>query len=180
MFLVFKQSVCRVALISTLFISSMSTIVFPTLVFAQVYSMDTPSSGYDTKNCASSAGTEWEYKKCIAKRFEQADQKLNKVYNKIREVYKEEKSFLRELKEAQLAWIKLRDANIAMQYPPSNNSNEYGSVVGSCYLSLMEQYTIERINFLEQWLIGSHKDVCSGSIMDEYYLKEILQDEYGK
>ena len=64
--------------------------------------------------------------------FEKADKELNAVYQKILKEYKTETSFLKNLKNSQLLWIKFRDAEMLTRYPDPSNLN-YGSIFPLCY-----------------------------------------------
>ncbi len=49
--------------------------------------------------------------------FQKADKKLNTVYQKILQMYKNEAIFIKNLKTSQRLWVQLRDANVDMTYP---------------------------------------------------------------
>lgn len=96
--------------------------------------------------------------------FQKADKKLNAVYQKILQMYKNEAIFIKNLKTSQRLWVQLRDANVDMTYPeiPGEFS---GSIRPLCVSNLMTTLTEERINYLKQWIDGTVEgDMCSGSI----------------
>jgi uncharacterized protein YecT (DUF1311 family) len=82
-----------------------------------------------------------------------ADAELNRVYQRVRELYRDDPMFLPKLKEAQRAWIKFRDAEVEAMYPPYEGSYDLrGTRMG------ISQYeadlTNDRIKMLQQWLDG--------------------------
>lgn len=95
--------------------------------------------------------------------YERADLKLNQVYQKIIQVYKNDTVFIKSMKEAQRQWIKFRDAQVKMKYPPCLYAN--GSVLPMCRYYYLKELTSFRVNELKQWVDGVEEgNVCSGSI----------------
>jgi uncharacterized protein YecT (DUF1311 family) len=94
--------------------------------------------------------------------YEAADKELNNVYQQIKKKYADDKVFLTELKNAQLAWIKLRDADVKMMFP-DREPGYYGSMMPMCMSGYMTQLTKERTEKLRLWLGGS-ADICEGSV----------------
>ena len=76
----------------------------------------------------------------------EADAELNRVYRKVRQVYKQDKAFLEKLKLAQRAWIKFRDAHIASVFP-IEEPGYYGSVVNECHCWIYASLTAARTKF---------------------------------
>ena len=96
--------------------------------------------------------------------FAKADKELNAVYQKILKEYKTETSFLKNLKNSQLLWIKFRDAEMLTRFPDPGNLN-YGSIFPLCYSQFKEELTHERIKNLKVWLVGFKEgEMCSGSV----------------
>ena len=79
-----------------------------------------------------------------AKRYKTADSSLNAVYKKVKREYQSDTNFIESLKTAQLAWIKLRDAEVQMRYPEKDKRTQYGSVYPVCYYTLMQELTEAR------------------------------------
>lgn len=105
--------------------------------------------------------------------LEAADEELNRIYKEIKRIYSDEPVFIEKLKFAQLAWIKSRDADLDLHYPKANKRQEYGSVYPMCTSNVKTSLTLQRIEFLKQWLDGvAEGDVCSGSIRIESYLEK--------
>ncbi|MBW2159838.1 MAG: DUF1311 domain-containing protein [Deltaproteobacteria bacterium] len=102
---------------------------------------------------------DWEDMSCG-----KADAELNRVYKKIRKVYKNDKLFLQKLKVAQRAWIKFRDGHIDSLYP-DDTPGYYGSVLGECICNEMTYLTTARVAQLKVWLKGTEEgDMCAGSV----------------
>jgi uncharacterized protein YecT (DUF1311 family) len=107
--------------------------------------------------------------------LEQADAELNRVYGQIRAAYRDDPLFLEKLKAAQLAWIALRDADFELQYPHSAEPGYYGSVFPACASCYKTKLTLQRVEFLTQWLAGVEEgEVCRGSRMPKWRLEAIV------
>ena len=93
-----------------------------------------------------------------------ADQELNSTYQQILKEYAADTSFISHLKIAQRLWIKFRDAELLMKYPPQT-AGYYGSEQPMCEKTYLDQLTRDRIKTLKIWLDGiAEGDVCSGSV----------------
>lgn len=93
-----------------------------------------------------------------------ADQELNATYQQILKEYATDTAFISHLKIAQRLWIKFRDAELLMKYPPQP-AGYYGSVQPMCEKTYLEQLTRDRIKTLKVWLDGIPEgDVCTGSV----------------
>lgn len=135
----------------------------------------------EPKSCLETAMTQMDMNKCAGVGYKEADAELNRVYKRIKAIYKDNVLFLDKLKTAQLAWIKLRDADFDLQYPHKNEPRYYGSVFPMCAASYKARLTLHRVEFLKQWLVGVEEgDVCSGSPMNQWQLKKIPKDEYNQ
>lgn len=122
--------------------------------------------------------TQSEINHCHGLDFEKADSELNRVYKLIQLVYSDNEEFLIKLKKSQRIWIQLRDSNHEMIFPLEEKRNEYGSVYPACSLGVNTTQTLERIEFLKQWLTGIEEgDVCSGSIKRPSQIHDILKIE---
>ena len=95
--------------------------------------------------------------------YEKADKELNQVYNKLLQDYRSDIVFIKSMKEAQRQWIKYRDAQVKMKYPPYKDS--LLSALPMCRNYYFEELTVNRIKELKQWIDEVKEgDVCSGSI----------------
>lgn len=119
---------------------------------------------HEDATCLEEAYTQAEINQCATMTYKLADMELNRVYEELQQVYKNDKLFLKKLKKAQLAWIKLRDADFEMQFPHTKEPGYYGSIFPTCANSYKEELTLKRVLFLKSWLKGVEEgDSCAGS-----------------
>ena len=111
----------------------------------------------------SHAQTQFEANETAQHAYQKADGELNAVYQKILVEYKSDTSFVKACRAAQRAWIKFRDAQLAMKFP-DEGSNYYGSMLPMCESLYLEELTRERIETLKEWLVGVLEGSCTGSI----------------
>ena len=123
-------------------------------------------------SCLEKADSQRQMNECSEIDLAQADAEVNRVIEAVRAAYKDQPEFLEKLDASQLAWIALRDANLELKYPLDDKQHNYGSVYPMCASGYLTQLTLQRIEFLKQWLIG-HGDgeVCGGSVMHSYCLQ---------
>jgi uncharacterized protein YecT (DUF1311 family) len=141
-----------------------------------VCSVSIPVLADQTKQCLEVAVTQIEMDRCADVEFSTVDFELNRVYKKIQEIYKNDSVFLEKLKISQLAWIKLREADTELQFPHSEEPGYYGSVFPMCVSGYKTKLTLQRAEFLKQWLNGEEEgDACQGSIMNDRKIKELLK-----
>lgn len=135
-----------------------------------LFSLSAIASG----DCGSAANTQLEMNQCAHQDFKAADAELNIVYQEIRALYADDQKFLDALRNSQRAWIKLRDADMALYYPHTGERGYYGSIQPLCNANTMTRFTQQRTEFLKQWLQGTEEgDVCSGSIATHYHLEQL-------
>lgn len=114
--------------------------------------------------CLEKAMTQIEMNGCAGMNYQMADGELNRVYHAIQSRYAKDKHFLKNLKEAQLQWIKLRDADFELQFPHAKERGYYGSIFPTCADGYKTKLTLKRVAFLKEWLIGVEEgDSCAGS-----------------
>ena len=95
--------------------------------------------------------------------YENTDKELNQVYKKLLQDYKNDTVFIKSMKDAQRQWVKFRDAQVKMKYPPYKDAGE--SVLPMCRNFYLKELTTNRIKELKLWINGVEEgDVCSGSI----------------
>ncbi len=90
------------------------------------------------------AQTQMEINEDAHRQLDKADQELNRVYKEVLKEYKGDTIFIKNLKIAQLQWIKIRDAEMDMMYP----EREYGysgSMHPMCWSFYKKELTDERI-----------------------------------
>jgi uncharacterized protein YecT (DUF1311 family) len=92
------------------------------------------------------------------------EKELNNVYNKILKEYKTDTVFKKNFRAAQKVWLKLRDAEMQVKFPDTNN-RRYGSVLPMCWWLYLAELTQSRIEYLKAWIDGTEEgDNCAGSI----------------
>jgi len=107
--------------------------------------------------------TQQELNQQAQNKYLAADKELNQLYQQIMFEYKEDKTFIANLKAAQRLWIKFRDAELDMKYP-QREYGFYGSIHPMCVSIYLEKLTRERINTLQTWAEGIEEgDGCGGS-----------------
>ncbi|WP_310392798.1 lysozyme inhibitor LprI family protein [Hymenobacter sp.] len=93
-----------------------------------------------------------------------ADQELNRLYQKARQLYAGQAAFLAALKTSQVAWVRFRDAQAAALYPPPP-AGTAGSAAPQCRCRAVAALTTARNAQLQAWVAGQEEgDVCAGSI----------------
>jgi uncharacterized protein YecT (DUF1311 family) len=108
-------------------------------------------------------------------KLQKADEELNKTYNEILRVYKDDREFIEKLKAAQRAWIVFKDAHLASIYP-KNRKGEYGTVKPMCACEILAEFTSERTKALNQWLTGVEEgEACAGSIKLKNELRRLVK-----
>jgi uncharacterized protein YecT (DUF1311 family) len=113
-------------------------------------------------DCLDTAKTQSELNDCTGQDATQAERELNKNYQSILRKYAEQPIFVERMRIAQRAWLKFRDAQLEMRFPPSDLS---GSAEPMCYALYKAELTQGRTQQLKPWLQGIEEgDVCAGSI----------------
>ena len=108
--------------------------------------------------------------------FRIADDELNKTYNQILRIYKDNAEFIEKLKTAQRAWLVFRDAHLASIYPKAKPV-EYGSIKPVCRCDILSKLTNERTKALNVWLTGVDEgETCAGSIKFKGELNRLKRD----
>ena len=108
----------------------------------------------DDLDC-SKATNQHDINECASKDFDTADKELNQTYKAILAKYKDDALFLTQLRKAQEAWIKFRDAELDAKFPLAPGKNprvEYGSMYSMCYFSEKAQLTRQRSEQLKDLL----------------------------
>ncbi|EGO63806.1 lysozyme inhibitor LprI family protein [Acetonema longum] len=97
-------------------------------------------------------GSQSEMNEAAYREFKRADDKLNEIYGQIFVKYKNNKLFLDKLTNAEIAWIKYRDAYLESIYSEKDKHIHYGSVF-PIYNIEAAKLTWDRVKQLNQWLI---------------------------
>ncbi|BAY91505.1 hypothetical protein FDUTEX481_01603 [Tolypothrix sp. PCC 7601] len=96
-------------------------------------------------NC-NNAQTQAEINQCAQISYQNADKKLNQVYQKL--VPTLSSSSKRKLITAQQAWIKFRDASCEFE----RSQYEGGTIAPTIYFGCLEQTTLQRTQQLQEYL----------------------------
>jgi uncharacterized protein YecT (DUF1311 family) len=118
------------------------------------------------QRCLDTAMTQYAMNTCARRELDKADRELSRIYRELQIRYRDDADFIGRLKIAQQAWLKFRDAQLAMKFPPHRGEPYYyGSVLPMCDGLYLQQLTSDRIAMLKEWLTGSDDgDVCAGSL----------------
>lgn len=112
---------------------------------------------------AANSQTQDEMNRIACAKQREIEEKLGQVYTKILGKYQADKTFIKNIKNAQQAWLAYREAHIKSLYP-HENSGEYGTVYPMCRCDSLAEITGNRIKELEQWIEGIELgEVCTGS-----------------
>ena len=93
--------------------------------------------------------TTFEMKQCSAKKYKQADDELNKIYQQLMSKLDDE-GHKSALKSAQLAWLKYRDANCDFESYLNRGGSIYSVIVTECKTSMTASRTREMKQQLKQ------------------------------
>lgn len=100
--------------------------------------------------------------------FQAADVEMNQVYKEILLLYKDNAQFITNLRSAQRAWLKFRDAELEAHYPATSHENRrhlYGSFFPMCFANSKAVLTRSRTEQLRVWIKGVEEgEVCAGSV----------------
>lgn len=122
-----------------LLLCAFTTIIFSANIFAA--------------DCMKTATTQLDMNLCAKSNADAADKQLNQIYKQALASVKNDKNATEMLRQSERAWIKYRDAEINMYYPPKPDMLvEYGSFHPVCVSGLYEELTKSRIAALQRWL----------------------------
>jgi uncharacterized protein YecT (DUF1311 family) len=115
-----------------------------------------------TSKCVDTPQTQSDLNNSAGKDNANAERELNATYQGILKKYADDPAFIGRLRTAQRAWLKFRDAQLEMRFPPSDLA---GSAEPMCYASYKAELTQARTRELKVWLDGIEEgDVCAGTI----------------
>jgi uncharacterized protein YecT (DUF1311 family) len=127
----------------------------------------------ETASCIETAMSQRDMNQCAGIDYKKAESEMHQVIKEIQRLYKDEIKFLTNLEKSQQNWEIQLALDLDLKYPKTDDPMYYGSVFPTCYLDYKMRLTLQRITFLKEWLKGSTEgEVCSGSVMNEYYLKD--------
>jgi uncharacterized protein YecT (DUF1311 family) len=104
-------------------------------------------SSVSQANCPQ-ANTQAEINQCLEQAAIAADQKLNQTYQQLLRRYDAASPARQKLVDAQIAWIKYRDATCAFSYTRFSG----GSIAPSVYSSCIKRVTEQRITDFESYM----------------------------
>jgi len=126
----------------------------------------------EAASCLETAMSQRNMNQCAGIDYKNAESEMYRVINEIQRLYKGDVKFLTNLKKSQQNWETQLELDLDLKYPKADEPMYYGSVFPMCYSGYKMRLTLQRIAFLKEWLKGSTEgEVCSGSVMHEYYLK---------
>jgi uncharacterized protein YecT (DUF1311 family) len=141
-----------------------SAVLLVTFFFLLLTGPELPAQKREEKTlkCFDIVQAQRELNNSAGKNNANAERDLNTTYQGILKKYADDPAFIGRLRRAQRAWLKFRDAQLEMRFPPSD---EAGSVAPMCYASYKAKLTQARTRQLKVWLDGIEEgDVCAGSI----------------
>src|SRR5512143_4114487 len=78
-------------------------------------------------DCRKNATSQLALNRCAGEELAQADAELNRVYGRLLAKFKDVCAAVRNLRNAQRAWLACRDAKLQAVYPHADKLGEYGS-----------------------------------------------------
>jgi len=105
-------------------------------------SVTTPVALQAQRDPCKDGDTTFEMKQCSAKKYKQADDELNKVYQQLMSKLDDE-GHKTALKNAQVAWLKYRDSNCDFESYLNRGGSIYSVIVTECKTSMTASRTRE-------------------------------------
>ena len=109
-------------------------------------------------DCEAKAMDQVSMNACAQQDMQAADAELNQVYRAIRERHADVPAFLDALKAAQRTWIRLRDQDLAAQFPLASGEVAqvvYGSIYNYEYASAKAELIRMRTAYLRKQFLGA-------------------------
>jgi uncharacterized protein YecT (DUF1311 family) len=124
-------------------------------------------------DCLQQAVTQYDMNICSKSEANKSDVELNRIYNKVLNLVKDDPIATQKTREAEQAWMKYRDAQLAMLYPP-RPAGWYGSFQPVCDNTAYQTLTDERIKQLKEFLVTPKEgDMCARTLYrNENYNKQ--------
>lgn len=97
--------------------------------------------------------SQWALNMAAGREFKRADDTLNDIYNKVLLKYERDQEFIDKFVNAELAWIKFRDAELEAIYP-AQDKRRYGSIYPMIHNIEGANLTWSRVKQLNEWLTG--------------------------
>lgn len=97
------------------------------------------------KDCANEPGGA-AMAECLAARYKAADQALNRVYNAaLKDLSAAERA---KLVEAQRAWLRYRDAGLALMIELNKDTRSYGSLLVGDYKATVTEKRVKELKYI--------------------------------
>ena len=95
-------------------------------------------------------------------KYKEADKELNLVYQNILNEYSKDTLFIKNLKDTQNNWIKLKESDMELYMP---TLDDWGSSRAMCRCQFLIDLTKERTKFLRKWADAGERDgwMCGGT-----------------
>ncbi len=103
------------------------------------------SSAAQAKDCADEAGGAG-MAACFVARYSAADKELNRFYNSALSNLSDSEK--KKLMEAQRAWIKYRDASVALMIEINKDARSYGSIVVGDYRAAIVEKRVQELKYI--------------------------------
>jgi uncharacterized protein YecT (DUF1311 family) len=114
--------------------------------------------------CWETAVAQSEINACASEEAKHAQAEMERVLAAIVSKRAGEKSFVRKLNAAQVAWLKYRDAELEARFPSDHPAANYGSVFPTCWRLEYARLFQLRTRALREWITGgAPQDLCNGS-----------------
>jgi uncharacterized protein YecT (DUF1311 family) len=156
-----KRYIYQGSSVSIVRISLLLTLLFSLNIYAN-----------ESESCLETAMSQRDMNQCAGVDYKIAESELYRVIVEIKKLYKGEEKFLVNLEKSQQNWEAQLELDLALKFPRADEPMYYGSVFPMCYSGYKTRLALQRIAFLKEWLKGSTDgEVCSGSVMHEYYIK---------
>lgn len=99
-------------------------------------------------------GNQMQMNQCAYEDFQKADKELNSVYKELRAKKKDDKTYLKNLKISQRAWIKFRDAELETIFSCESGDTRmcFGSMYGLLFNDAKTELTQQRVEQLKKYV----------------------------
>ena len=117
------------------------------------------------RDCWATAMTQFEMNQCAGKELKEAEQEMHRILEKLLESSKSDAEAVENLRAAQAAWEKYRDADTEAWWP--GDPRQYGSVHPMCRALHLARLTKERVAVLKDMVKFEEGNVCSSGVAVE-------------
>lgn len=136
------------------------------LILALITILATPIARGQAKDSCFDKATQSELNACEAEQYRKVDAEMQRVYTQVLAKYSADRPLAENLRIAQEAWLKFRDAHMDSLFPETDKQRTYGSVYPMCKAIEMTLLTSQRTESLQRMLNPEEGDVCAFSAGD--------------